>query len=69
MTDQMKAAVVFVAVFLAIVIGLTFYTMKKSKSITEKSIAVRIEAVEVQKETNRLLKQIIRLMSEKSKRP
>ena len=65
MTDQMKAAIIFVSVFLSIVIGLTFYTMKKSKSITEKSIDVRREQVATLKETNSLLKKLINLIEQK----
>lgn len=65
MTEQMKVAIIFVTLFLTIVIGLTFYTMKKSKSITEKSINVRHEQVSTLKETNRLLKKLIALLEEK----
>ncbi len=65
MTDQMKVAIAFVTCFLIIVIGLTFYTMKKSKAITEKSIDIRKEAIVVQKETNRLLTKLISLIETK----
>lgn len=65
MTEQMKVAIVFVTLFLTIVIGLTFYTMKKSKSITEKSIGIRREQVSTLKKTNRLLKKLITLLEEK----
>lgn len=65
MTEQMKVAIIFVTLFLTIVIGLTFYTMKKSKSITEKSIDIRREQVTTLKETNHLLKKLITLLEEK----
>lgn len=65
MTEQMKVAIIFVTLFLTIVIGLTFYTMKKSKSITEKSIDIRREQVSTLKKTNRLLKKLITLLEEK----
>ena len=62
MTDQMKVAIIFVTAFLVIVISLTFFTMKQSKSITEKSIDIRREQVAELKETNRLLKKLIALI-------
>lgn len=65
MTEQMKVAIAFVTCFLIIVIGLTFYTMKKSKAITEKSIDIRKEAIVVQKETNQLLTKLISLIEAK----
>lgn len=67
MTDQMKVAIIFVSCFLVIVIGLTFYTMKKSKYITEKSIDTRKEQVITLKETNLLLKKLIVLIEKNQK--
>ena len=61
----MKVAILFVTFFLIVVIGLTFFTMKKSKAITEDSISIRKQAVEVQKETNRLLTRLITLIEQK----
>ena len=66
MNAQMKAAIVFVSAFLAVIIALTIYTMTKSKSITEHSIAVRQEGTDVQKRTNELLEKLITVIEKQS---